>query len=90
MNNYFSGNSKVLSNSHSRFHQVDSEDLTIAVNFWWQSDMMSGMPEHMDAYYLRRILKRYDVLSTSVLVVLPFIRNKLTFLSFPCLAAIES
>ncbi|XP_057800981.1 lysine-specific demethylase JMJ31 isoform X2 [Salvia miltiorrhiza] len=40
------------------FHQVDSEDLTIAVNFWWQSDMMSSMPEHMDAYYLRRILKR--------------------------------
>ncbi|KAL1547193.1 hypothetical protein AAHA92_23699 [Salvia divinorum] len=40
------------------FHQVDSEDLTIAVNFWWQSNMISGMPEHMDAYYLRRILKR--------------------------------
>lgn len=42
-----------------RFHQVDSENLTIAVNFWWQSDMMSGMLEHMDAYYLRRILKKY-------------------------------
>ncbi|KAL6500527.1 hypothetical protein OROHE_025893 [Orobanche hederae] len=40
------------------FHQVDSEDLTIAVNFWWGSDMMSNMSEHMDAYYLRRILKR--------------------------------
>ncbi|KAH6812891.1 2-oxoglutarate and oxygenase superfamily protein [Perilla frutescens var. frutescens] len=40
------------------FHQVDSEDLTIAVNFWWRSDMMSSMPEHMDGYYLRRILKR--------------------------------
>ncbi|KAL3644909.1 hypothetical protein CASFOL_010089 [Castilleja foliolosa] len=40
------------------FHQVDSEDLTIAVNFWWQSDIMSSMSEHMDAYYLRRILKR--------------------------------
>ncbi|XP_011079921.1 uncharacterized protein LOC105163313 [Sesamum indicum] len=40
------------------FHQVDSGDLTIAVNFWWRSDMMSHMLEHMDAYYLRRILKR--------------------------------
>ncbi|KAK6141573.1 hypothetical protein DH2020_024674 [Rehmannia glutinosa] len=40
------------------YHQVDSEDLTIAVNFWWRSDMMSSMSEHMDAYYLRRILKR--------------------------------
>ncbi|XP_051142098.1 lysine-specific demethylase JMJ31 isoform X2 [Andrographis paniculata] len=40
------------------FHQVDSGDLTIAVNFWWQSDVMSGMSEHMDGYYLRRILKR--------------------------------
>ncbi|KAA8543288.1 hypothetical protein F0562_021217 [Nyssa sinensis] len=40
------------------FHQVDSDDLTIAVNFWWRSNMMSGMLEHMDAYYLRRILRR--------------------------------
>ncbi|PON54432.1 JmjC domain containing protein [Parasponia andersonii] len=40
------------------FHQVDSDDLTIAVNFWWQSNIMSSMSEHMDAYYLRRILKR--------------------------------
>ncbi|XP_073141034.1 lysine-specific demethylase JMJ31 isoform X1 [Henckelia pumila] len=40
------------------FHQVDSESLTIAVNFWWGSDMISGMLEHMDSYYLRRILKR--------------------------------
>lgn len=40
------------------FHQVDSDCLTIAVNFWWQSEVMSGMSEHMDAYYLRRILKR--------------------------------
>ncbi|KAL8055108.1 hypothetical protein ABFS82_04G034400 [Erythranthe guttata] len=40
------------------FHQVDSGDITIAVNFWWQSDMMSSMLEHMDAYYLRRIMKR--------------------------------
>ncbi|XP_022960123.1 uncharacterized protein LOC111460965 isoform X1 [Cucurbita moschata] len=40
------------------FHQVDSDDLTIAVNFWWQSHLMSSMSEHMDAYYLRRILRR--------------------------------
>ncbi|KAJ8899452.1 hypothetical protein K2173_018426 [Erythroxylum novogranatense] len=40
------------------FHQVDSENLTIAVNFWWRSNIMSGMLEHMDAYYLRRILRR--------------------------------
>ncbi|KAI4301196.1 hypothetical protein L6164_034499 [Bauhinia variegata] len=40
------------------FHQVDSDDLTIAVNFWWISDIMSCLLEHMDAYYLRRILRR--------------------------------
>ncbi|XP_055813214.1 lysine-specific demethylase JMJ31 isoform X2 [Solanum dulcamara] len=40
------------------FHQVDSEVLTIAVNFWWRSMTISGMLDHMDAYYLRRILKR--------------------------------
>ncbi|KAK7393498.1 hypothetical protein VNO78_22056 [Psophocarpus tetragonolobus] len=40
------------------FHQVDSDDLTIAINFWWRSNMMSCMVEHMDAYYLRRILRR--------------------------------
>ncbi|KAL2323514.1 hypothetical protein Fmac_027893 [Flemingia macrophylla] len=40
------------------FHQVDSDDLTIAINFWWRSNMMSSMLEHMDAYYLRRILRR--------------------------------
>ncbi|KAK9982984.1 hypothetical protein SO802_032509 [Lithocarpus litseifolius] len=40
------------------FHQVDSDDLTIAINFWWRSNIMSSMEEHMDAYYLRRILKR--------------------------------
>ncbi|KAJ4968773.1 hypothetical protein NE237_015474 [Protea cynaroides] len=40
------------------FHQVDSNDLTIAVNFWWQSTTMSGMSEHMDAYYFRRVLRR--------------------------------
>ncbi|XP_020096263.1 uncharacterized protein LOC109715579 [Ananas comosus] len=40
------------------FHQVDSDDLTIAVNFWWKSSIMSNMLEHMDAYYLRRIVSR--------------------------------
>ncbi|XP_038973780.1 uncharacterized protein LOC103697031 isoform X2 [Phoenix dactylifera] len=40
------------------FHQVDSNELTIAVNFWWKSNMMSSMLEHMDGYYLRRILSR--------------------------------
>ncbi|OAY76633.1 tRNA wybutosine-synthesizing protein 5 [Ananas comosus] len=43
-----------------RFHQVDSDDLTIAVNFWWKSSIMSNMLEHMDAYYLRRIVSRED------------------------------
>ncbi|KAK2987131.1 hypothetical protein RJ640_019691, partial [Escallonia rubra] len=40
-----------------RFHQVDSDCVTIAVNFWWRSIIMSDMLDHMDAYYLRRILK---------------------------------
>ncbi|KAJ4792436.1 2-oxoglutarate (2OG) and Fe(II)-dependent oxygenase superfamily protein [Rhynchospora pubera] len=40
------------------FHQVDSSDLTVAVNFWWVSSIMSDMVDHMDAYYLRRILNR--------------------------------
>ncbi|XP_061338117.1 lysine-specific demethylase JMJ31 [Gastrolobium bilobum] len=40
------------------FHQVDSDDLTIAINFWWRSNIISCMVEHMDAYYLRRILRR--------------------------------
>ncbi|KMT10243.1 hypothetical protein BVRB_5g120010 [Beta vulgaris subsp. vulgaris] len=40
------------------FHQVDSDQLTIAVNFWWRSNITSKMSEHMDVYYLRRILKR--------------------------------
>ncbi|OVA05385.1 JmjC domain [Macleaya cordata] len=39
-------------------HQVDSDDLTIAVNFWWRSSIMSCIPEHTDAYYLRIILRR--------------------------------
>ncbi|OMO77635.1 hypothetical protein CCACVL1_14932 [Corchorus capsularis] len=40
------------------FHQVDSDDLTIAVNFWWRSSIMSSLTDHMDSYYLRRILGR--------------------------------
>ncbi|KAH1108197.1 hypothetical protein J1N35_011965 [Gossypium stocksii] len=40
------------------FHQVDSDELTIAVNYWWRSSIMSSLSDHMDAYYLRRILGR--------------------------------
>uniref|UniRef100_A0A0D3EUL8 JmjC domain-containing protein n=1 Tax=Oryza barthii TaxID=65489 RepID=A0A0D3EUL8_9ORYZ len=40
------------------YHQVDSDDLTIAINFWWKSRIMNEMLEHMDAYFLRRILSR--------------------------------
>uniref|UniRef100_A0A166HBJ9 JmjC domain-containing protein n=1 Tax=Daucus carota subsp. sativus TaxID=79200 RepID=A0A166HBJ9_DAUCS len=39
------------------FHQVDSDCLTMAVNFWWRSEVMLAMSEHMDSYYMRRILK---------------------------------
>ncbi|KAM3351766.1 hypothetical protein ACQJBY_023589 [Aegilops geniculata] len=42
------------------YHQVDSDDLTIAINFWWKSRIMTEMLEHMDAYYLRRILRSED------------------------------
>lgn len=40
------------------FHQVDSDDLTIAINFWWQSDLTYVISEHMDAYYVRLLLRR--------------------------------
>ncbi|KAB2016126.1 hypothetical protein ES319_D08G075400v1 [Gossypium barbadense] len=40
------------------FHQVDSDELTMAVNYWWRSSIMSSLADHMDAYYLRRILRR--------------------------------
>ncbi|XP_010493063.1 PREDICTED: uncharacterized protein LOC104770356 isoform X2 [Camelina sativa] len=53
------------------FHQVDSDDLTIAVNFWWQSNIMSNMPEHMDSYYLRRITRRLIDREMSLLVSKP-------------------
>lgn len=42
------------------YHQVDSDDVTIAINFWWKSRIMTQMLEHMDAYYLRRILSSED------------------------------
>ncbi|GAB2234584.1 hypothetical protein Droror1_Dr00003840 [Drosera rotundifolia] len=40
------------------FHQVDSDALTVAVNIWWRSKIMCNMSEHMDAYYLRILLRR--------------------------------
>lgn len=36
------------------WHQVDSEGVTIAVNFWWRSHFDRHLGGHMDAYYLRR------------------------------------
>lgn len=54
-----------------RFHQVDSDCLTMAVNFWWRSEVMLGMSEHMDAYYMRRIVKRC-VLSFTLVVTFPY------------------
>ncbi|KAG5080068.1 hypothetical protein JHK86_004133 [Glycine max] len=53
------------------FHQADSDGLTIAINFWWRSNIMSCMLEHMDAYYLRRILR-------SVILCLPFAMQRIT------------
>ncbi|EES01546.2 hypothetical protein SORBI_3003G312500 [Sorghum bicolor] len=50
------------------YHQVDSDDLTIAVNFWWKSRIMTQMLEHMDAYYLRRILSRLVDQEMSIMV----------------------
>ncbi|WVZ68640.1 LOW QUALITY PROTEIN: hypothetical protein U9M48_017559 [Paspalum notatum var. saurae] len=44
------------------YHQVDSDDLTIAVNFWWKSRLMTQMLEHMDAYYIRRVLSRQSIM----------------------------
>ncbi|KAF9682932.1 hypothetical protein SADUNF_Sadunf05G0159200 [Salix dunnii] len=49
------------------FHQVDSGDFTIAVNFWWKSNIMSNKLEHMDAYYLRRILRSSNYLDLVIL-----------------------
>ncbi|XP_074343899.1 uncharacterized protein LOC141683101 [Apium graveolens] len=40
-----------------RFDQVYFHCLTMAVNFWWRSEVVLGMSEHMDAYYMRRIVK---------------------------------
>jgi len=38
------------------WHQVDSQDTTIAVNFWWQSAFTKSMQPHMHQYYLRHLL----------------------------------
>ena len=40
------------------WHQVDSDQTTIAVNFWWQSAFTKGLQQqaHMQQYYLRRTL----------------------------------
>lgn len=69
---------------------MDSGDLTIAVNFWWRSEMMSGMVEHMDAYYLRRILKRYLVLPIFQGCTLIYTGAQLTLLSISCLFGVQS
>lgn len=37
------------------WHQVSSEGVTIAVNFWWRSAFHWLLGGHMDAYYLRRL-----------------------------------
>ncbi|KAF8663865.1 hypothetical protein HU200_055200 [Digitaria exilis] len=59
------------------YHQVDSDDLTIAINFWWKSRIMTQMLEHMDAYYLRRILSRLVDKEMNILVQKsPFYRSK--------------
>lgn len=40
------------------WHQVDSEQTTIAVNFWWQSAFTKSLQQqtHMQQYYLRRLV----------------------------------
>ena len=38
------------------WHQVDSQDMTIAINFWWRSAFSKSLQPHMYAYYLRRIM----------------------------------
>ena len=40
------------------WHQVDSQETTIAVNFWWQSAFRKGLQgqAHMQQYYLRSLL----------------------------------
>lgn len=69
-----------------RFHQVDSDCLTMAVNFWWRSEVMLRMSEHMDGYYMRRIVKR--CLFTSPYFIFKNVSqyNKLMyFLFFTCI-----
>ena len=72
-----------------RFHQVDSESLTVAVNFWWRSEIMSGMSEHMDSYYLRRILKRYSRFFYSVSSCIRTQIDKLIIIMHPCFMSIN-
>lgn len=38
------------------YHQVNSDNLTIAVNLWWPSAVASALNSHMNGYYLRRIV----------------------------------
>lgn len=52
--------------------------------------MMSGMVEHMDAYYLRRILKRYLVLPIFQGCTLIYTGAQLTLLSISCLFGVQS
>ncbi|GAB4817820.1 hypothetical protein N2152v2_004866 [Parachlorella kessleri] len=37
------------------WHQVESEEGTLAVNFWWESDLARAMGGCMDRYYFRRL-----------------------------------
>jgi hypothetical protein len=41
------------------WHQVDSSEVTIAVNFWWRSPFDQLLGTHMDCYYLRRVLQSF-------------------------------
>lgn len=38
------------------YHQVNSDAVTIAINFWWPSKISLKLGTHMDAYLLRRLL----------------------------------
>ena len=51
---------------------MDSQDTTIAVNFWWQSAVTKSLQPHMHQYYLRHLLdslldrERHKVLAAVV------------------------
>ncbi|CAD7705141.1 unnamed protein product [Ostreobium quekettii] len=36
------------------WHQVDSTEMTVAINFWWHSAFGKSIGTHMDAYYVRQ------------------------------------